>query len=131
MSPLQRIGSVAGHPFVAVKGRDTAMENFFDRMEPWRTNEGALHLEDVLARRTRMSIETRHRGVDAAQEVADIIAPLLGWSDEQKNAEVTSYAERVAAERKSQELETDEASDEARLSAPDPRPDLRKVLATR
>ena len=95
------------------------------------TNEGALHLEDVLARRTRMSIETRHRGVDAAQEVADIIAPLLGWSDEQKNAEVTSYAERVAAERKSQELETDEASDEARLSAPDPRPDLRKVLATR
>ena len=95
------------------------------------TNEGALHLEDVLARRTRMSIETKHRGADAAQEVADIIAPLLGWSDETKNAEITSYVERVEAERKSQELETDEASDAARLEAPDPRPSLRKVLATR
>lgn len=95
------------------------------------TNEGALHLEDVLARRTRMSIETKHRGVDAAQEVADIIAPLLGWSDETKAAEVTSYVERAEAERKSQELDTDEASDSARLSAPDPRPGLRKVRATR
>lgn len=95
------------------------------------TNEGALHLEDVLARRTRMSIETKHRGVDAAEEVADIIAPLLGWSDETKAAEVESYVSRVQAERKSQELDTDEASDAARLAAPDPRPGLRKVLATR
>ena len=90
-----------------------------------------MHLEDVLARRTRMSIETKHRGVDAAAEVADIIAPILGWTQEQRDAEVESYTERVAAEVKSQELDTDEASDAARLSAPDPRPQLRKVVATR
>ena len=95
------------------------------------TDEGAMHLEDVLARRTRMSIETKHRGVDAAAEVADIIAPILGWTQEQRDAEVESYTERVAAEVKSQELDTDEASDAARLSAPDPRPQLRKVVATR
>lgn len=95
------------------------------------TDEGAMHLEDVLARRTRMSIETKHRGVDAAAEVADIIAPILGWSQEQRDAEVESYTARVAAEVKSQELDSDEASDAARLSAPDPRPQLRKVVATR
>ena len=95
------------------------------------TDEGAMHLEDVLARRTRMSIETKHRGVDAAAEVADIIAPILGWTQEQRDAEVESYTARVAAEVKSQELDTDEASDAARLSAPDPRPQLRKVVATR
>ena len=35
------------------------------------TAEGALHLEDVLARRMRISIEYPHRGVDCAREVAD------------------------------------------------------------
>ncbi len=32
--------------------------------------EAALHLEDVLARRTRISIETAHRGVDSAEHAA-------------------------------------------------------------
>lgn len=55
------------------------------------THEGALHLADVLARRTRMSIETKHRGVDAAEETADIMAPLLGWTEEQKRTEIDTY----------------------------------------
>lgn len=94
------------------------------------THEGALHLADVLARRTRMSIETKHRGVDAAQETADIIAPLLGWDEETKRKEIETYAERVAAERASQELDTDAESDAARLRAPEMRQGLRSVTAT-
>ncbi len=43
------------------------------------THEGALHLEDVLTRRTRISIEYAHRGVDCADVVADVMAEVLGW----------------------------------------------------
>lgn len=95
------------------------------------THEGALHVADVLSRRTRMSIETKHRGVDAAQETADIMAPLLGWTEEQKRQEVETYRERVAAERASQELDTDSESDAARLRAPEMRQGLRQVTATK
>ena len=42
------------------------------------TAEGALHLDDVLTRRTRISIEVPDRGEAAAREVADLVAPLLG-----------------------------------------------------
>lgn len=95
------------------------------------THEGALHLADVLARRTRMSIETKHRGVDAAEETADIMAEVLGWDEETKRKEVQTYRERVQAERKSQELETDTESDAARLRAPEMRQGLRRVTATK
>ena len=43
------------------------------------THEGALHLDDILARRTRISIDTWDRGDAAAQEVAELVAPILGW----------------------------------------------------
>jgi glycerol-3-phosphate dehydrogenase len=95
------------------------------------THEAALHLDDILARRTRMSIETRHRGVDAAQETADLVRDVLGWDDDTVRAEVDSYTQRVAAERRSQELGDDAASDAARREAPEVRPGLRHVTATR
>ncbi|SDQ13232.1 glycerol-3-phosphate dehydrogenase/oxidase [Quadrisphaera sp. DSM 44207] len=86
------------------------------------THEGALHLDDLLARRTRMSIEYSHRGVGSARAAAELVADVLGWDDERVEAEVSSYTERVEAERASQELPTDEASDAARRAAPDSRP---------
>jgi glycerol-3-phosphate dehydrogenase len=95
------------------------------------THEAALHLDDILARRTRMSIETKHRGVDSAQETADLVRDVLGWDDEQVRAEVDSYTKRVEAERRSQELGDDAASDAARREAPEVRPGLRHVTATR
>jgi len=66
------------------------------------THEGALHLDDVLARRTRISIETWDRGEAAAAEVADLVAPVLGWSSSDVEREVEHYRKRVAAERESQ-----------------------------
>src|SRR3712207_9564826 len=41
-------------------------------------HEGAQHLDDLLARRTRISIETPHRGVESAEPVARAVAGVLG-----------------------------------------------------
>ncbi|MGP5196156.1 glycerol-3-phosphate dehydrogenase/oxidase [Arthrobacter rhombi] len=83
------------------------------------THEGARHVEDVLTRRTRVSIESWDRGVAAAPVVAGIMAPLLGWSQAQCEREVAFYEARVAAERASQEQPDDESADETRLNVED------------
>ncbi|HET9871403.1 MAG TPA: glycerol-3-phosphate dehydrogenase/oxidase [Propionibacteriaceae bacterium] len=85
------------------------------------SHEGALHLDDVLARRTRISIETWDRGLAAAPEVAELIAPVLGWNSEDTAREVEHYQKRVAAERESQHQPDDLSADAARLGAPDVR----------
>lgn len=79
------------------------------------THEGALHVNDVLTRRTRISIESWDRGVSAAPVVAQLMAGILGWSDEQRENEVKHYVARVDAERLSQEQPDDETADAARL----------------
>jgi glycerol-3-phosphate dehydrogenase len=83
------------------------------------SHEGALHLDDVLTRRTRISIETWDRGLEAAEPAARLMAEPLGWDEETIAREVELYRERVAAERRSQEQPDDRAADLARLSAPD------------
>jgi len=83
------------------------------------THEGALHLDDVLARRTRISIEAWDRGSAAAPAVADIMAAVLGWSKNDKKREIDRYVARIAAERASQTKLDDESAEAARLEAPD------------
>ncbi len=85
------------------------------------THEGALHVEDVLARRTRISIEYAHRGTETAARVAELMAGVLGWTDDQRDQEVVTYAARVDAERRSQTEPDDEAADEVRTKAPEVR----------
>jgi glycerol-3-phosphate dehydrogenase len=85
------------------------------------THEGALHVEDVLARRTRISIEYAHRGTESMRRVADIMAPVLGWSQAESDREVEAYQARVDAERRSQTEPDDDAADKARLEAPEVR----------
>lgn len=87
------------------------------------THEGALHLEDVLARRTRISIEAWDRGVSAAPVAAALMATELGWDADRTNHEVARYLERVAAERASQLEPDDESADRVRLAARDVIPD--------
>jgi glycerol-3-phosphate dehydrogenase len=83
------------------------------------THEGARHLVDVLTRRTRISIEAWDRGVAAAPMVADLMADVLGWDEEQREREIELYLIRVAAERDSQTKPDDETAETARLGAPD------------
>ncbi|HEY5822641.1 MAG TPA: glycerol-3-phosphate dehydrogenase/oxidase [Propionibacteriaceae bacterium] len=85
------------------------------------SHEGALHLDDVLARRTRISIETWDRGNQAAEEVARLVAPVLGWDADDIVREVEHYHKRVDAERQSQAEPDDLTADAARLGAPDVR----------
>jgi glycerol-3-phosphate dehydrogenase len=83
------------------------------------SHEGARHLDDVLARRTRISIETWDRGVCTAPHAADLMAGVLGWPAEQREREVEHYLARVAAERASQDQPDDEAADAIRIGAPE------------
>jgi glycerol-3-phosphate dehydrogenase len=82
------------------------------------THEGALHLEDVLTRRTRISIEAWDRGVAAAPVIADLMADLLDWTVEDAKQEVDRYLTRVAAERESQTKPDDDSAEAARLESP-------------
>ncbi len=83
------------------------------------THEAARHLDDVLTRRTRISIETFDRGVRAAPGVAALMAAELGWDDARTADEVDHYLRRVEAERHSQLMPTDQEADEARVQVGD------------
>jgi glycerol-3-phosphate dehydrogenase len=85
------------------------------------SDEGALHLDDVLTRRTRLSIETVDRGVEAAPRVAEIVGPILGWDEATVSREIDHYLARVEAELDSQRQPDDSTADAARMGAPDVR----------
>ncbi|EME14774.1 glycerol-3-phosphate oxidase [Rhodococcus triatomae BKS 15-14] len=86
--------------------------------------EGALHLEDLLARRTRISIEYPHRGVNCAEQVARLVAPVLGWDDATVDREVATYRARVEAEVMSQAQPDDPGADALRAAAPEARAEI-------
>ena len=123
---LGRYGSLIDEVLEVVAGDPTLAEPLAGAEDYLRaeavygaSHEGARHLEDILARRTRISIETFDRGEAAAQEVARLVAPVLGWDDEQVAREVDHYRKRVQAERESQRMPDDATADAARLGAPD------------
>jgi glycerol-3-phosphate dehydrogenase len=60
--------------------------------------ELALTLEDVLARRTRIAIEDRTRGLDATRKVADLMAGELDWPDAERARQMETYV-RYAREQ--------------------------------
>lgn len=61
--------------------------------------ELALRLDDVLRRRTLMFLQDRDQGLGVCEEVAELMGKVLGWSEEERAAEVERYRERVAASR--------------------------------
>jgi glycerol-3-phosphate dehydrogenase len=93
------------------------------------SHEGARHLDDVLARRTHISIETWDRGSSAAQEAAELMAGPMRWRSRQVTREVEHYRARIAAERASQDASTDSDADAIRLGAPEIVPVVRNGLA--
>jgi glycerol-3-phosphate dehydrogenase len=123
---LRRYGSLTGELLDMVAadptlGRPLAGADDYLRVEAVYavTHEGARHLDDVLARRTHISIETWDRGLTAAEEVAALMAGAMKWRHRQVTRELENYRTSVAAERKSQEADTDTDADAIRLGAPD------------
>ncbi|MEY4291443.1 MAG: hypothetical protein RL130_1385 [Actinomycetota bacterium] len=62
------------------------------------SHEGALSVEDVLLRRTRISFEASDSGLSAADEVAQIIGPVLKWSAGDRKESIQSYARVIEEE---------------------------------
>ena len=67
------------------------------------SHEGARSVDDVISRRTRLAFEAPNSAVDLANEVATIIAPVLGWTPKQKKDSVNAYCD--LAEREIEAIE--------------------------
>jgi len=63
------------------------------------THEGALHIDDILERRTHVSIETSDHGSGAARQVGIAMAPLLDWGPDRLEAELARYDSTVESWR--------------------------------
>jgi glycerol-3-phosphate dehydrogenase len=85
------------------------------------SHEGALHLDDVLVRRTRIAIEAPDRGLAAANPVSRHLAAVLGWTEDQRLREVETYRSRVQAERAAETQPDDQSANTTRRQAPDVR----------
>jgi glycerol-3-phosphate dehydrogenase len=82
------------------------------------THEGALHVEDVLARRVRLLIESPDAGVSAAADVAALMGGLLGWNRRKRSQEARQYAD--FARNSTQALRSAPAGSPAAVPVPVP-----------
>jgi len=82
------------------------------------THEGALHLEDIMVRRTRINYEYVNQGAAAVPEVSEIAAMLLGWDDKTTAHEVAVYRQMAAAVEAASQTRDDESASEVREAAP-------------
>jgi len=67
-------------------------------------HEMARSVDDVLSRRTRARLLARDASADAADGVAALLAPELGWDGAEVERQVQSYRAAIAHERASAEL---------------------------
>jgi glycerol-3-phosphate dehydrogenase len=77
------------------------------------THENALHVEDVLLRRTRLFIESADSGAGAAAEVSAIMGRLLGWSRRRRAAETRRYLDLVRTGQTEPAIDSGPVSDRA------------------
>ena len=62
------------------------------------SHEGARSVDDVISRRTRIAFEAHNYGVELTEAIAEIIAPVLGWSAKERKASVAAYESLVERE---------------------------------
>ena len=62
------------------------------------SHEMAVTLDDILTRRTRSRLFDRRATRAAAHSVADLVAPVLGWDEARKAAELASFVDECARE---------------------------------
>jgi glycerol-3-phosphate dehydrogenase len=67
-------------------------------------SEMATSVDDVLSRRTRARLLARDASAAAADDVAALIGPELGWDTAEQRAQAEQYRARVQAEREAGEL---------------------------
>src|SRR5579863_494557 len=103
---IDRYGTLAGEVLDLIAGDPGLAQPLADGYPYMRsevvyavTHENALHVEDVLMRRIRLSIESADSGTGVAEQVALIMGRLLGWSRRRRAAETRRYLELVAAEQ--------------------------------
>lgn len=85
------------------------------------SHEAALHVDDVLTRRTHIAFEAADRGRACVEDVASLMAPVLGWDAAASARETAHYRARLEAETAAQALATDVAADRVRNEVRDPR----------
>jgi glycerol-3-phosphate dehydrogenase len=62
------------------------------------SHEGARSVDDVISRRTRLSFEAANHALHLAEDVAALIAPILGWSAKERKESIAQYRELVERE---------------------------------
>lgn len=62
------------------------------------THEGARSLVDILVRRLRLVMEHPNQGVEVSREIAEFVAPTLGWSASDIDREVLAFEKYIAME---------------------------------
>lgn len=63
------------------------------------SHEGAMSVEDVISRRTRISFETVDHGLSVASDISKIIAPILNWNGSDRRKSIAAYEAQVAIEK--------------------------------
>jgi glycerol-3-phosphate dehydrogenase len=95
---LRRHGSVVDKLIEAIQRRPelartlTGAQDYL-AVEVWSAvaYEDATQLADVLARRTRIAMETWDGGAEAAGDVAELMAAELGWDDRETSRQISRY----------------------------------------
>ncbi|APT85636.1 glycerol-3-phosphate dehydrogenase [Corynebacterium aquilae DSM 44791] len=82
------------------------------------THEGAIHLDDVLSRRLRITMEYGHRGIECAQPVAELMAQYLDWDQARIDEEVRIFTEFTEAALAAEKELTDQAANSIAAKAP-------------
>ena len=60
--------------------------------------EMATTVDDILSRRTRARLQTRDASADAAEAVAALIGPELGWNEEEQTRQAAAYRASIGEE---------------------------------
>jgi glycerol-3-phosphate dehydrogenase len=100
---LNRHGSLFSEVLEAAKSDPTLVQPLIPELPYLRaevryavTHEGARSVADILCRRTRIIFEAKDQGLSIASDVAEMIAPILGWSKKELAESLTEYQDLIA-----------------------------------
>ena len=102
---LNRYGSLISEVLDLIT-EDKKLAQFLDPSLPYLkaeivyavTHEGAMSIDDVISRRTRLAFEAPHAGIGLVDDVAALIGPYLGWGAKEKKSSIAEYREQVESE---------------------------------